>query len=47
MSGMKWVERAWLTTGLVLLVVYLGLRIDSYVESRRAVREVTERALRR
>lgn len=43
---MKWVERAWLTAGLVLLVVYFGLRIDSYLQSRRAVREVTERAFR-
>ena len=46
MSAMKWVERAWLTAGLMLLVVYVGLRIDSYVQSQRAVREVTERALR-
>jgi sortase A len=45
MSAMKWVERAWLTAGLVLLVVYVGLRIDSYVQSRHAVREFTERAI--
>jgi sortase A len=45
MSVAKWVEGAWVTAGLVLLVVYLGLQIDSYVQSGHAVHELNERAL--
>ena len=45
MRVMKWVERVWVSAGLVLLVAYVSLRTDSYVQSRRAMSELNKLAL--